>query len=83
MVFTPLTALDKEEALKKIRQERRKELLMRGVRWADLKRHNSEGASIELRRVLNGITYTLKPNAPYYALPIPDDIIEQAGVEQN
>jgi SusD family. len=64
-------------------RERRKELLMRGLRWADLKRLNKEGAAIEIRRSLDNEQYMLPPNDPRYALPIPEDVIEQAGIPQN
>ncbi len=81
--FVPYTATSKEEALQKIRDERRKELLMRGLRWADLKRYNRDGANISLTRVVNGVTYVLPPNDPRYAIAIPEDIIKMTGMAQN
>lgn len=81
--FVPYTAAGKEEALEKIRGERRKELLMRGLRWADLKRYNRDGANLSLTRVVNGITYILPPNDPRYAIAIPEDIIQMTGMPQN
>lgn len=81
--FVPFTANTKEEALEIILQERRKELLMRGLRWPDLKRLNKEGAGITLTRTVDGQTYTLPPNDPRYALPIPDDVIAISGMPQN
>lgn len=83
VAFVPITAVDRIDALDKIRSERRKELLMRGLRFGDLKRYNKEGANIILKRLVNGKTYTLLPNASYYALPIPTDIIEASGMPQN
>ena len=74
--FIPVTAATSQDAFNKIMIERRKELLMRSLRWVDLKRLNKEGANIVLKRVENGQTYTLLPNANYYALPIPKDIID-------
>ena len=82
-VYSPLVATDRADALVKIRRERRKELLMRNIRFSDIKRLNMENAMITIKRVANGRTYILEPHAPYYALPIPDDIIEQAGIPQN
>ena len=82
-MFTPFTAAGKEEALQLILKERRKELLLRGLRWTDIKRLNKEGANITLTRVLNGQTYTLQPNDSRYALPIPEDVIEISGMTQN
>lgn len=81
--FVPYTAVDQADALKKILLERRKELLMRGLRWIDIKRLNKEGANIILQRSLNGHTYTLPPNDPRYALPIPEDVIQLSGMQQN
>ncbi|QDW24254.1 RagB/SusD family nutrient uptake outer membrane protein [Pedobacter sp. KBS0701] len=66
-----------------ILKERRKELVMRGLRWSDLKRFNLEGANITLRRTANGINYELNPNDKRYALEIPQDIISISGIQQN
>lgn len=81
--FQPLTAINANDALNKVLTERRKELVWRGHRWLDLKRFNSEGASISLIRVLNGNTITLPPNSPLYTLPIPAEEIEQSQIQQN
>lgn len=66
-----------------ILKERRKELVMRGLRWTDLKRFNLEGANIKLRRTANGTNYELKPNDRRYALEIPQDVIAISGIELN
>ncbi len=81
--FVPLAITNKEDALAKILLERRKELLMRGLRWIDIKRVNKEGANITLKRVIGSQIYTLLPNSNKYALPIPDDIIRITAMEQN
>lgn len=81
--FIPFTASNSQAALTIILTERRKELLMRGLRWADIKRLNREGAAITLSRVINNETYTLPPNDLRYALPIPDDVISLTKMEQN
>lgn len=81
--FTPFTASTKDQALQLVLIDRRKELVWRGQRWLDLKRLNKEGANIELKRVLNGTTYTLAPNSPLYVFPIPDDEISLSGIQQN
>ncbi len=81
--FTPLTASGPAEALDIILLERRKELLMRGLRWMDLKRFNKEGANITLKRILNNQEYILPPNDLRYALPIPETVIERSGMPQN
>jgi hypothetical protein len=81
--FVPFTASAPAEALNIILTERRKELIDRGLRWIDLKRFNLEGANIVLTREMKGETYTLQPNANYYALPLPADIIKATGIPQN
>jgi hypothetical protein len=81
--FIPLSALNSFEALNIILKERRKELLMRGVRWMDIKRLNKENENITLVRKIGGQTYTLAPNSNYYALPLPADIIQASGIPQN
>ena len=81
--FVPFSASNVQEALSIILTERRKELLDRGVRWIDIKRYNKDGANIILTRKMKGQTYTLQPNASYYALPLPADIIKASGVPQN
>jgi len=81
--FVPYTAATGNDALAQVLAERRKELLMRGVRWNDLKRLNKEGANITLVRNVNGQTYTLPPNDPRYAVAIPDDIVLLTGMPQN
>lgn len=81
--FIPLKAGNMRQALDYIHEERRKELMMRGLRWMDVKRLNKEGANIRLKRIVNGQLYELLPNDPRYALPIPEDVIEMTGMEQN
>lgn len=77
------TANTKEEALFIILQERRKQLLFRGLRWSDLKRYNRDGASITLTRKLGDNTYTLLPNSPKWLFPIPLNEIKISGMAQN
>ncbi|SDD79175.1 RagB/SusD family nutrient uptake outer membrane protein [Niabella drilacis] len=81
--FLPLEILTKEGLIDRILLERRKELISRNLRWMDLKRLNKENKSIVLVRVYEGNTYTLQPNANYYALPLPTDIIKLAQIQQN
>lgn len=81
--YRPLTADNQEEAISIILEERKKELIWRGIRWSDIKRLNKIGASITLRRALNGEEYLLPPNDLRYAFPIPDDEIARSGIKQN
>jgi hypothetical protein len=71
------------ETLDTILLERRKELAFRGIRWSDLRRLYKDGLADTLRRNLNGQTYTLPPGSPLYTLPIPPDVINFSGIEQN
>lgn len=82
-LFTPLTATNSTDAINKVLIERRKELLMRGTRWMDIKRLNKEGAGINLTRNLNGNTYSLPANDLRFVLPIPEDVIALSGMQQN
>jgi len=81
--FVPFEAASATDALNLILAERRKELLFRNLRWMDIKRLNKEGANITLTRKVNGEVYTLPPNDNRYALPIPADIINSTGIQQN
>jgi len=81
--FVQRTAADKEEALGMILEERRKELVLRGVRWSDLRRFNRDGAGIALRRLIAGREYRLEPSSPRWVYPIPTDEIRTSGIAQN
>lgn len=81
--FIPFYTSDKDEAIAIILQERRKELVMRGIRWSDIKRLNKEGKNIIPRRIIDGHIYELPPNDSRYALPIPQDVIDISGMPQN
>ncbi len=81
--YTNFSGTNQEIVLNWILQERRKELVMRGLRWMDIKRLNKEGFNIRVTRFVNGNEYVLLPNDDKYALPIPNDIIELTGMQQN
>lgn len=83
VVYPTVTASTPAAALSIVLTERRKELLLRSLRWIDIKRQNKEGANITLKHVMAGQTYTLAPNANYYALPLPLDMLNISGVQQN
>lgn len=81
--YPEISATDQEDAITKILSERRKELLMRGIRWSDIKRLNNQDENIIPTRLISGETFTLPPDDSRYALPIPNDIITSTGMKQN
>jgi hypothetical protein len=82
--FISLTAATSEEALKLVLIERRKELVMRGLRWSDLRRLNKDPRfQVTLTRTISGNKATLPPGDPRYVFPIPDEEIMNSGIEQN
>jgi hypothetical protein len=97
-VYQDLTASSPAVAIKKVLQERRREMPFT-IRWYDLKRLNANDPDnkVTIRRrfykfnntsVLKGdglVDYTLEPNSRRYALPIPREDIEKSdgAIEQN
>ncbi|WP_277014296.1 RagB/SusD family nutrient uptake outer membrane protein [Flavobacterium lindanitolerans] len=83
--YIPYNTVDESQALRKILQERRKELpFTANLRWSDLRRLNKDTRfAITLSRNLNGEIYTLPPNDKRYVLPIPDIEIQLSGIQQN
>jgi hypothetical protein len=81
--FSGHSLTDQKQVLQLVLSERRKELLLRGVRWVDIKRLNAQGAGISLSRTVKGTVYSLAPLSPRFALPLPENIIELSGMPQN
>ncbi len=81
--FVPLAITNQNIALNRVLKERRKELIFRGLRWADLKRLNRDGANILLSKTVNGQTYTLQPNDLRYAIAIPEEVVALSGIQKN
>ncbi len=82
--YIPFSNLSQDEAMRAVLNERRKELVWRGVRWFDAKRLNLEGKyPVTFSKTYNGINYILPPNDPRYVFPIPDDEIRESGIQQN
>jgi hypothetical protein len=71
------------EALDTILLERRKELAFRGIRWSDLRRLYKDRLTDTLYRNINGQVYALPPGSELYTLPIPPDVINFSGIQQN
>lgn len=82
--FESLKAADAEQALAIILQERRKELVMRGTRWEDLKRLNKDTRFATTPvRLIDGNRFELPPGDPRWVWPIPDNEVHLNGLEQN
>lgn len=82
--FSPVTSMNATDAITKIIDEKRKELIYRGTRWFDLRRLNKDSKyAITIIRVVNGQTYTLNPKSSKYIYLIPENEIQRSGMEQN
>lgn len=69
--YTALSASNAVEALEIVKEERRRELAFRGLRWFDLKRYNVyDDANISLSRTIEGVEYRLEANSNRWAFPI-------------
>ncbi|MFE2864650.1 MULTISPECIES: RagB/SusD family nutrient uptake outer membrane protein [Sphingobacterium] len=78
-----IPVLNQEGALKFVLNERKKELLFRGVRWMDLRRLNlSKETAIVLHRNYEGKEYILNPNDVRYIFPIPQSVMLNSDVIQ-
>jgi tetratricopeptide (TPR) repeat protein len=79
------TTITADSALASILQERWKELTYRsGIRWSDLRRLNQDSRFVvTIRRLLNGITYTLVPGDKRYAFLFPVSVVQLTGIAQN
>lgn len=84
-IFVPSDQFgSKHDLLLEILNERRRELVLRGLRWGDLKRLNLEPVfSKNIVRTIDDQVYTLLPNSDRYVWPIPPEVIELGGIEQN
>lgn len=72
--YVPVPAAGQREAIAVVMQERRKELLFRGIRWMDLKRMIAEGESFVLRRVISGVEHTIGSGDGRWVWPIPPEV---------
>ena len=84
---TDIVATDRNDALQKVLEERRRELAMSGmVRYIDLKRLNQESQFAKIVTHVTGEgTFSLEPNSPLYVLPIPAKVMRfnKNSMKQN
>ncbi|MBB2953807.1 RagB/SusD family nutrient uptake outer membrane protein [Sphingobacterium sp. JUb56] len=82
--YIDLAIQNKDELLDRVLEERRKELLFRGVRWEDLRRLNKDPATATiLKRNIASKEFELLPNSPRYVWPFPEEAINVGGYPQN
>lgn len=86
--YTNMTAASATDALAKVLTERRKELVMRGQRWTDLRRLNKDDRFKKdlSRSVTTGTTvrtFSLPANDVRYTLLIPQEVITNSRLQQN
>lgn len=68
--------------------ERRKELVFRGLRWSDLRRLNRDPQFrtevVHRIKDIDGIEeFILAPESSKYVYPIPQEVIDRTGMQQN
>jgi len=70
--YEPIVEVSDAELLEEVLEERRKELLFRGLRWLDLRRLNQDpDFAITLERKFNESEAVLPPNGEGYTFSIP------------
>jgi sialic acid synthase SpsE len=75
---------DQQQLLAKIKEERRKELLFRGIRWSDIRRYNVlDKDNIKIVRNLDAQVFELKPMDKRFVFPFPKVAIDFGGYENN
>lgn len=74
-----LSAVTATEALGHVLQERRRELMCHGLRWADQRRltNDPDFPTRIVSRVFKGTTYTLAPGAVRYTFPMGELYLEE------
>lgn len=82
--FVPLAANDATEALRKVLEERQKELVGRGLRWLDVRRLNAlDKLGIRPVRLYEQTNVALEPLSAKWVFQIPQEVIDLSGIEQN
>ena len=82
-LFVPLGELEQSVALEVVLNERRKELINRGLRWSDLRRLNFiDNRDISLQRTLDWKEYNISGKDKRFTFLIPHNVIEKSSVTQ-
>lgn len=81
--YVPYATTSATVALNFVLTERRKELVMRGLRWTDLRRLSLGAQRKLVSRTGETIVGTLQPNDLRYTLLIPREVITITGMPQN
>lgn len=82
--FEDIKEEDEEKLLDIILEERRKELVFRGLRWSDLRRINKDPKRKKtLFRTVNGEEFSIQPEDKRYTWPIPDIEVKINNMIQN
>lgn len=78
------TGYNQTDLLRMTLDERRREMVFRGSTWSDLRRLNMDKRfQRTLKRVVDGVEYSLPPGDPRYVFLIPEETIIQSGIQQN
>lgn len=80
--YTDLTAADAAEAMKIVREERKRELLFTSNGFFDMRRFCTE-FNETLTREFDGKTYTLKPTSHLLTFPFPVAAMQNSNLIQN
>lgn len=82
--YTPISAGSKASILDFVMEERMRELVLRGIRWEDIRRLNKEPVFAKtITRTLGDDRYILNPGDAKYTWPLPDNAIDLGGYQQN
>lgn len=80
--YEHLTTTDKDEALRLVREERKRELFLTCNGFFDMRRFCAE-FNETLTREFEGETYTLSPTSPLLTFPFPLQAMQNSHLEQN
>lgn len=80
--YKDFTATDGEQAMKLVREERKRELMLTSNGFFDMRRFATEFNETNTK-VIEGTTYTLKPDSHLYIFPFPVAAMQNSNLIQN